>query len=196
MKTINKVLTVALLGTLMTGCNDLATEPMGQYITSQQKGEAVEANPELALAGVTGITANFSVYNKVYVGESHNDFGYPAVMLGLDQRGIDMVGLNVGYNWFESCCAMDDCNDNGFITAETWYTLYRQISSANASLASIPADTDDSTLQFFRAQGLAIRAFDYFQLAQLYQRTYMGNQDKACVPVITEENEADALKTA
>lgn len=192
MKTINKILSVAVLGALMTGCNDLDTLPQGQYITSSQKGQAVEANPELALAGVTGITANFSVHNKVYVVESHNDFGYPAVMLGLDQRGIDMVGLNAGYNWFESCCAMDDGDGNGFITAEVWSTLYRQINTANETIAKIAADTDNETLKFYRAQALAIRAFDYFQLAQLYQRTYVGNESKPCVPVITDENSVEA----
>jgi len=43
-------------------------------------------------------------------------------------------------------------------------------------------------LQFYLAQAYAIRAFDYFYLAQMYQQTYVGNEDKPCVPLITEAN--------
>ena len=95
---INKILTLAMASTLMVGCADLDTEPMGRDITSDQKANTVENNPEKVSASVTGITTMFSIYNNV--SESHDDFGYPSIMLYLDSRGVDMVGCDVGYNWF------------------------------------------------------------------------------------------------
>lgn len=62
-------------------------------------------------------------------------------------------------------------------------------------LSSIPEDTEDPTLMYYRAQALAFRAFDYHVLAQYYQFTYIGNEDKRCVPVITEKTLSPLLPT-
>lgn len=43
----------------------------------------------------------FSVYgNAIPTSFGHDDFGYGSIMLNLDSRGTDMVGLDINYNWF------------------------------------------------------------------------------------------------
>ena len=188
---LNKYLFItALTGMTLVGCADLDTAPKGSTITADQKGEVVAENPDMVSASVTGITTMFSVYMNV-TGDRHNDFGYPSVMLFTDSRGIDLVGLDIGYNWFSYGLDLNDGTLNHQANTIIFRTLYNQIYTANNVASIISADTDDPTLQFYLAQALAIRAFDYFNLAQLYQFTYEGNEDALCVPLITEAN-ADA----
>ncbi|MDE6119866.1 MAG: hypothetical protein K2F82_08370, partial [Muribaculaceae bacterium] len=61
----------------ISSCSDLATDPMDQNVTTGQKNEAKEMNPEMALAGVSGVAKTLNTYMTVL--ERHNDFGYPAL---------------------------------------------------------------------------------------------------------------------
>lgn len=190
----NKIMVLAFASLLTVGCADLDTEPQGSTVTADQKTEASELNPERVSASVTGITTMFSVYGSIY-GTSdlrHNDFGYPAVMMLLDSRGVDLVGCDVGYNWFSYGFDMTDRAFTHTATRMIWGNMYNQVYAANQVTATIDPETEDEVLQFYLAQALAIRAFDYFTLAQIYQFTYQGNEDAPCVPILTEANALEA----
>lgn len=191
---INKIMFLALASMLTVGCADLDTEPQGSTVTADQKGQASEMNPERVSASVTGITTMFSVYGSVYGTDNliHNDFGYPSVMMFLDSRGVDLVGCDVGYNWFSYGFDLTDRAYTHRCTRMIWGNMYKQIYAANQVTATIDPETEDPTLQFYLAQALAIRAFDYFVLAQCYQFTYQGNEDAPCVPILTEANALEA----
>jgi PBP1b-binding outer membrane lipoprotein LpoB len=95
------IITITSLALLFTGCNDLDTLPQGNDVTSKQKGETYELNPERAEAGVNAIFAQFNQYmpNETALGaERHNDFGYPSIMLFTDANGMDVVSDDNGYN--------------------------------------------------------------------------------------------------
>lgn len=175
----------------LVGCNDLDTEPLGSTITADQKEAAVEANPERIKASVTAMTSAFYNFGKVFGESYHNDLGYPTIMLWTDSRGADLVSEDIGYNWFSMAVTYEDANYTYYGTRLIWSTIYKQLNTVNAVTAMISPDTEDANLKFYLAQAYAIRAFDYFTLAQLYQHTYVGNEDKPCVPLITEAN-ADA----
>ena len=134
MKAIYKILTLVVAGAALASCVNLDTASSGSTITSEQKSQTVEKNPERVSAGVTGITALFSVYqrgNPDY--ERHNDFGYGAVMLFTDTRGIDVIGEDIGYNWFSYGLDMiTDRQSSSLITQNIWNTMYHQIFAANA----------------------------------------------------------------
>lgn len=185
-----KILSLAFAGALFAGCADLDMEPQGGWVTEDQKADVVENNPEMISASVTGITANFSVY----AGTSgyHNDFGYPSIMLFLDTRCTDLVGIYTGYNWFSAGFTFSDRSYSSYINSSIWQTLYNQIYTANQVCALIDPETEDETLMFYLAQAYAIRAFDYFTLAQIYQFTYEGNTDAPCVPLILDTNASEA----
>lgn len=193
---MNKISFISALGLFgaaaLTGCYDLATEPLNQYVTESQKQEWVAINPSNASAAITGITGLFSTYMQVY--DEHNDFGYPSVMLFTDLRGEDMVAENIDYNWFAASTTMNDCNTTSYLSNMAWRHLYRQAFACNNALRSFDPESEDPELQFYMAQALAIRAFDYFQLAQIFQATYAGNEDKPCVMLITEKNSEQAAK--
>lgn len=187
-----KYIMMASAPLLFASCLD--TEPLGNYITSDEKSQTVEQNPDRLEASVTAITTNFSTFGSVRGTSVHSDFGYPSIMLLLDTRGIDVVEQNIGYNWFGYALTYDDIDytygDNRMI----WQTMYNQIYSANNVAKTVDSETENAQLQGYLAQALAIRAFDYFTLVQCYQKTY-GDVDPNTalgVPLITEANQDDA----
>ena len=58
--------------------------------------------------------------------------------------------------------------------------------TANDILKAIPADATDAALKKYRGQSLASRAFDYLQLIQTYQLTYIGHETANGVPLVLE----------
>lgn len=194
MKTFNKYIALGIGAlTTLASCDSLDTEYLGGYVTEDQKSETLEKNPEMALAAVTACTSIFSTFESVYA--NHFDFGYPAIMIGLDLQTDDYSCAWTGYNWFRYWQGFTSPSPQGTPSGMMWYHLYDQLYTANSVCATIPADTDDNELMFFRAQAMGIRAFDYWVLAQTYQFNYLGNQDKPCVPLLTEENMVEAAAT-
>lgn len=115
----------------------------------------------------------------------HDDFGFPALMLSMDCRGMDLVSENTGYNWFNQMLNYADLQNNTYPTALRWTSMYNHIMAANKVWQDFGERTGESLFQFYLGQACALRAFNYFYLAQLYQQTYVGNEDQPCVPVIT-----------
>ena len=187
-----KFIASAFAALTLVGCNDLDTEPLGSTITADQKEATVQANPERIKASVAAMPSLFYDFGKV-LGESyHSDFGYPAIMMWSDSRGTDMVSTVTGYNWFSSAVEYTDIQPTGVGTNLFWRTMYKQLYAVNAVTKMINPDTEDDDLKFYLANAYAIRAFDYFTLAQFYQHTYVGNENKPCVPIITENNQDEA----
>ena len=184
-----KFIASAFAALAMVSCNDLDTAPMGSTVTTDQKAEAVASNPDRIKASIAAIPAGFYDFGKLTGEGNHNDLFYAATMLFTDSRGMDMVSDDIGYNWFADALDYSDISATGFATNSIWRTAYKQILAANSVVQTIgtyePADDD---LKYYLAQALAIRAFDYYTLAQYYQHTYVGNENKPCVLILTEEN--------
>jgi hypothetical protein len=178
-----------------TGCQDLDTFPEGSTVTQEQKEEVLGLDPSKAAAGVNAIFAQFTQYAPNYSTFGnvvrHNDFGYPSIMLCTDANGYDVVSEDNGYNW----SGFDlDYSDRDFTSRESrivWNDLYKQIFTANNVIVGIDPDTEEPLGQYYLAQGLAVRAFSYLILAQLYQFNYVGHETAPCVPLITDENAND-----
>lgn len=178
----------------LTACNELDKETLSNAVTTDQKEEALEMNPELAQAAVNAIPTGNYLRMPVYgaSGNVHSDFGLPSVMMMLDSFGQDFVSANVGYNWYRFAVGLDVGSTTSQETNIIWYTCYNQIKSCNDVLATISPETEDDLLKFYRAQGLSARAFYYWVLSQVYQKNYEGNEMLPCVPIITDENEEEA----
>ncbi|MCQ2170606.1 MAG: RagB/SusD family nutrient uptake outer membrane protein [Bacteroidales bacterium] len=190
MKIYNKIIVLAASALALSACVNLDTAPLGSTITTEQKKEVLNSDPSKISAGVSGISAMFSQrFGGLGSGnEYHSDFGYGSIMLFTDCRGIDMVHPDTGYNWFS---AAGELSDHVYSYAQTlmfWNDLYQQIYSANLVAAGIDPETEDPLAAFYLAQALAMRAFDYFTLAQLYQFTYKGHESLPCVPLIIDTN--------
>ena len=120
----------------------------------------------------------------------HDDFGFPAIMLYTDSRGMDMVSMINGYNWFSSALTYTDMLADRWPTVIYWRTLYNHISTINGIMREMGSKEDDTNIRAYLAQAYALRAFDYFYLAQIYSHTYAGNEEALCVPIMPEEGNA------
>ena len=174
----------------LAGCTDLDTAPQGDTVTEAQKAELYRRVPERASAAVNGVMSIFSRLEATSKG--HLDFGYGSVLLGFDCRGADMTCTTNGYNWFGAETTLDDNHVYDRFPRVVWSNCYDQIKACNALLASVKSDDTNPVTRFNRAQAQAVRAFDYFTLAQSFQFTYKGHEQANCVPVITEDNQAES----
>ena len=103
-----------------------------------------------------------------------------------DANGIDVVSDDNGYNWTGNSL---DFTDRVYTSNEAqimWNNLYADLYSKYV-IGPIDADTDDP-VSILLSTGISSRAFSYFNLVQLYQFNYVGNQSKPAVPIITDEN--------
>ena len=186
--------TKIILGTLaaasLGACADLDTEILNSIVSTEQKQDVLELDPAKASASVMGVYSQFSTIFSVTT--DHYDFGYPAIMIGFDSQGVDYISKNSGYNWFAMYNSLSSNAPTSIRSGMLWYYQYSQINTVNTLIGSIPADTDNDELKFFRAQGLATRSFDYWTLAQVYAFNYADHKTALCVPVITDENSQDA----
>ncbi|MGQ1947935.1 RagB/SusD family nutrient uptake outer membrane protein [Geofilum sp. OHC36d9] len=174
------------------GCDDnLDTLPDGDIVTTGQKEEVVASDPSKAAAGVNAVFALFSQYmpNKDALNaERHNDFGYPSVMMFTDGNGYDVVSEDNGYNWSGNNLDFTDRSATSRESQILWNDMYSIIKGANNVIGAVDPLSEDAVLKSYLGQSLATRAFSYWVLAQLFQYTYVGNEDAPCVPVVTDKN--------
>lgn len=180
---------------LFAACEDMDTLPEGPALTDQQKTTVKEQDPSKNLAAVSGAFMSMSADepNEASVGSAHNDFGYPSIMLFTDCDGEDVVSTRTGYNWFSHSIRYTNRSVSSYIAQITWQDLYSYIFAANGIVRSIDPETDEPSSMFSLANGHALRAFAYFQLAQLFQFNIVGHENAPCVPIITEENADEYL---
>ena len=195
MKLKNTLALMSIASLALSACEDMDTLPEGSTVTDSQKTEVKKNDPSKTSASVAGAFMSMSAVmpNSSTVGSNHGDIGYPTVMLATDNNGEDMVSPLVGYNWFSREIQFTDRSVTAGIAQIIWQDFYSYIKAANDIIASIDENTDDAEQLFNMANARALRAFSYFQLAQLYQFNYVGNEDQPCVPIITEENQSEYI---
>lgn len=187
---INYLLAVVLGSMGFVSCNDLDTVPWDNYVTAEQKEDAIKLNPEIASAGIVGISSVMPQCWSVYDDSYHFDFGWPALMMMYDSMTADFVSRNIGYNWFASMAGYSQGTNTSTVASMTWYLSYKIVKAANSVLESIPV-VETPEQQLFAAQAHANRAYAYFMLAQIFQYTYVGHETLPCVPILTEKNQKE-----
>ncbi len=205
MKAIYKYVSVLLVAALsFTACEDwMNAVPEGATKTADQKSEAAEQNPAAAASDISAIYAQFI---QLYSGlgdlgySRHNDFGYAAICMFMDAQGQDFVSPNIGYNWF-GYSDWNTMRDNtltttqGLITHLVWNEYYKIIHACNNVIELVDRE-EPGSMKDALSQALAVRAFCYLQLAQLYQFTYSdATLDKPCVPIVKDRMTADEQST-
>lgn len=188
MKQYNKYLVFSLATLLVTGC-DLDKFPEDSIMTGDQKEEVVIDNPEMLAADVNGLAAGLNIFNVLDEPADdpyHYDYGFPGVTMMLESSGQDMIGPNVGFNWYSGSMLFSDRLYTSAPTELIWKTFYNHTKTANDIIAIVPSDTEDKTLKGYRGQALASRAFDYLNLVQAFQFTYVGHENDPAVPLVTE----------
>ena len=201
MKTISKYVSILLVAALsFTACNDwMNAVPEGATKTADQKADAADKNPTAAAADIAAIYAQFI---QLYAGlgdlgySRHNDFGYAAICMFTEEQGQDLVSPNIGYNWFNYSDFTKNRDNSltttyGLINHLVWNEYYKIIHACNNVIEIVDRENPGS-MKYALSQALAVRAFCYLQLAQLFQATY-SDETKAlpCVPLVVDHMPAE-----
>jgi len=191
-----KIFTLILVAaSFVTGCEDkLDTEPDGEIMTEDQIKQVVDIDASKLKADVNGLYSIMKAFGAGTNSEDYQeDFGIPGIMVKLEHNGQDCVGDITGYNWFSG--DQDYTNKNYTYRAPRviWTIFYKQIMMANSIINKVPADTEDPIAKGYLGQALAIRAYDYFNLVQLFQFTYNGHQSDPAVPIVKNDTPLEQI---
>jgi hypothetical protein len=162
-----KFLTILTAGLLMASCQKdyLETAPTGSVDAG-----AAYATTKNAAAAINGI------YRAMVVRylDSQGHFGHPAMMIILDVMGEDLVFGNPSNNWhFGEQRWTSHRSDVGTMSRFPYQLYYRLIGNANLGIANIDnAEGPQAERDQLKGEALALRAFSYFNLVQLYGKRY------------------------
>ncbi len=185
---INKYI-LLLSATMVVASCDLDKFPEGSTVTQDQKNEVVELLPDRISSELNGLKTGLYFHTNLLTDyNNHMDYGFPAACMIYETAGQDLLTLNdqTGYNKFISSQRLLDRNITSTFNAFLWKLYYKHMKTANDILKAIPADATDAALKKYRGQSLASRAFDYLQLIQTYQLTYIGHETANGVPLVLE----------
>lgn len=155
------------VGLLTTSCKDeyLETIPTGSVDAA-----AAYATTKNASAAINGI---YRAMVLRYL-DSQGHFGYPAMMIIMDVMGEDLVFSNASNNWhFPEQQWISHRSDVGTMSEFPYRLYYRLIGNANIGIANIDNATGpQADRDRVKGEALALRAFSYFNLVQLYGKRY------------------------
>ncbi len=178
---------LSLVGVLVfnTSCQDeLETSPTNQIPSTE-----VFQNATTAQTAVDGIYRLMYTPGWSQRWGSENP-GQTGIQLLADLMGEDHVMMEQGQGWFYEDYRLNIHGD--YVTKDgrsysVWNLYYTLVNNANQVIASetVMNDTPEA-IRAVVGQALALRAFSYFYLVQIYQQTYKGHEDFPGVPVYTE----------
>lgn len=180
---------------LLASC-DLDKFPEGQYVSGDQKEDIINQRPNLITAEVNAMAAKLNVFGTISDDATtyHNDYGVAAVSQFLEQGGQDMPCSTSGYNWFGTAQNYSDRLYTSVGDELIWKTFYNHMKAAN-NVLTLTDGSEDESMKRYRGQALAARAYDYLNLAQIYQFTYAGHENELCVPIVTETMTEEEMQT-
>lgn len=176
---MKKIIILSLSLLIFTSCESdfLDTTPESTS-NDEQLASSAEANEAI----VNGIYSALRSYGLSI--NNHEDYGHKSILTATDLMSNDMLMTKSSwYSNFYNYQARQQTNNRSRLA---WSTYYPQIKTTNVVLAGIPEEVTDDKLKAIRGQALALRGYFYFMLARMYGPTYIGNENKLCVPLYTE----------
>lgn len=159
--------------------------------TNKASGPVVFETVENAYTAIDGVYRTFYSYGDLWVTgfESENP-GIAGLNLSSELFGDDMVQNEPGSAWFwydYSYWIRAEVNSTRDRPYAWWNMHYKFINNANYIMANVEAaEGDQMDKNNIKAQSYALRAFSYFNLIRLYQRTYVGHENDPGVPIYTK----------
>ncbi|MCQ2185075.1 MAG: RagB/SusD family nutrient uptake outer membrane protein [Bacteroidales bacterium] len=186
MKSI-EILSLVAAGVSLIACSSFnETAPKGSTLSAAQVKTANVVAPSRAEATFNGMYTQLGAPDQFYTNRA-DDFAFIMLMLSEDLEGPDAWIGESGYNWFSACGELSTRNADYANPYIRYATVYSEIAAANSVITSYPEDTKEPAAINKIAQARAIRAYSYLNLAPYFQFKYVGNEEKPCVPIVTEK---------
>lgn len=177
---MKKILIASLSLLIFASCESefLDTTPQST-INDEQLAASAEANEAI----INGIYSALRSYG-LSIASNHEDYGHKSVLAATDLMSNDM--LMTKSSWYSNFYNYLGRQQTNVRSRLAWSIYYPQIKTANVVLSAIPEGVTDEKLKGIRGQALALRGYFYFMLARIYGPTYIGNENRLCVPIYTE----------
>lgn len=167
-----------------TGDELLDTKPHGD-VSSEQINDVISQFPEKALtilAGAESGNVNYMYDFNTNGDGDHDDYGYKAVLTGLDHMSNDLVMVQDDWTGdFYDYRGREVQMSRG--TKMVWNFEYKVIYNMNSVLTSLLGDSPEAEVQALKGRVLAIRANAYMDLIRTYA---IGDQG---IPYYSEGDE-------
>jgi SusD family. len=180
MKTKYIILLCLAGSSIFTGCKKdfLETSP-SQFVSREDFARASEQDPSLLNGTVAGLYV--TMYTTGTGGTTdHDDFGQKGYDIYMDMISSDMVLGATIYGWYSTVARYQATTDYTRNEAyRPWRYYYRIILGANIVLDAMGGDSTEQTEEVQRhaaGQALAMRAYAYFYLSQLYAKGYNASE--------------------
>jgi len=166
-KLIILLLTVVFIGASCS--DDFFDVKTTSTLTSEDAVVAMESDPG-KLAGFVDAIYNLMVDWNLMATDTHDSFGFMAILHGTDMMTEDIVMSKLSHFRFDY--ALDNREWNYRRTNTVWTYLYTIISSSNNVLALTSPESTNPEILAYRGQVLALRGMAYMYLIQMYQQLY------------------------
>jgi hypothetical protein len=175
------ICSIVLASLFTVGCNEDFLDPQRDtsVITAEDIANFAPVNPELLAGTLEGI-ASYMIKDQAVVSGAHYDLGQKGVDIWLDMLSSDMALSANTYGWYQNTSNLVSTVD--YTRTENriiWQYYYKVVSIANEVILSLGgenANPSEENLRVFLAQAKAYRAYGYFYLAQVFQRSYDPTQ--------------------
>ncbi|AKD03089.1 RagB/SusD family nutrient uptake outer membrane protein [Pontibacter korlensis] len=184
MKTKNIKFVAAILGATLslTACEKDYLEVVPSNAVSYDQAYSTKSGMEAALTGIIRLMRQAPV-NQGSV--SHDSYGVPSLMMTFDVMGQDIMANT---NWYVYQYELDNKASIYRGTRIIWGHSYNLITNANniiANAKNLP-DATEAEKASFVGEAKVIRAFAYFNLARVYQHTYLKDKNALAVPLMLD----------
>ena len=178
---------IAVAALAFTACDKelLNTNP-----TDAVTGDTMFTDTDGAMMALNGTFRFFWQWGSTTTGNYHQCFGPQSYNLMADLMGEDFVQAASGNGWF-----WYDYNYNvkSRYTSSTWRSYdcwnyyYTLIANCNYILdAAEQIEGDPALVNYILGNAYAIRAYAYAYCGMIFARSYIGHEDRLCVPIYTE----------
>jgi hypothetical protein len=184
MKKIYVILLAAVLA-MTTSCKEgtLDTAP-----TDAVAGSTLLETTEGGYMALNGAIRWLWQWGVTVTGNAHQAIGPQGYNLMADLMGEDMVmaGQGNGWFWFDYLYDVKDAYTNGaWRPYDCWNYYYTLICQVNYIIAAAETmEGAEADVDYILGNAYALRAYAYHYLAMTYARSYIGHEDKLCVPVL------------
>ena len=173
----NLIYSILVSSLVMVGCSKEFLEPERntRSLTAEDLSNFADVNPALVEGTLEGI-GSFMIQDFGVTGSRHYDFGQKGVDIWTDIVSGDMALSASGYGWYNATSNLVATVD--FTREENriiWDYYYRIVSLANSVIQTSGGNDAVPSTDGARkvlGQAKASRAYAYWYLAQLFQKSY------------------------
>ena len=195
---INKILLLSASAcSSLASCGDEFFDVENSDVASKDQIDAIgNSSPDALIKIVEPLMLGLNNYTYQYNTQSssntvHEDFGLMGIYHLGDVMNDDLAFYTRGSGWFTYDYELDYWAEQYKRPFFYWNFFYSIIAKSNDIIAMISAEVTDPDLKAYRGAALTYRGFAHAYLAQMFQQTYIGNEDAPGVPIVLTPAEAE-----